>query len=104
MSGSDDENLNDIDDSPRMTKVIARRIFSALYKRDREAREIGNSTWFDLYEIVDGCFKDDEKELARMFIPLFKKFYVANKMIVNDDSVRLTEEGKETIKLFFLNS
>ncbi len=104
MSGKGEGNLNDIDDPPTMVKVIVRRIFHALYKKDREAHEIGNSTWFNLYEIVDGCFKDNEKELAKTFIPLFKKFYGDNKMIINDDSVRLTEEGKETIKLFFLNS
>jgi hypothetical protein len=104
LSSFEDINLNEIGDVAQVKRAIVRRIFITLYKKSRDARYRDNQEWFDLNEIVNSSFENNEKELVMRLLHRFKEFYSANNLLIDDNSVKLTQEGKEMIKFYFLSS
>lgn len=103
MSSFMDMNLSEITDTKQREKAIVRRIYIALYKKSSDARDRINQEWFDLNEILNSTFKDNEKGLVVEFLPRFKDFYSANNLLIDNNSVKLTQEGREMIKFYFLD-
>ncbi len=104
LSSFEDINLNEIADVAQIKRAIVRRIFIALYKKSRDAQYRDDQVWFDLNEIVNSSFENNEKKLVMKFLHQFKEFYSANNLLIDDNSVKLTQEGKEMIKFYFLSS
>ena len=95
--------LSKYTDMKQLEKAIVRRIYIALYKKSRDAPDKINQEWFDLNEILNSTFKDSERELVAKFMPRFKDFYSASNLLIDNNSVKLTQEGREMIKFYFLN-
>jgi signal transduction histidine kinase len=95
--------LSKYTDMKQLEKAIVRRIYITLYKKSRDARDKINQEWFDLNEILNSAFRDNERELVAKFMPRFKDVYSANNLLIDKDSVKLTQEGREMIKFYFLS-
>gem|GEM_PF-5967899 len=103
LSSFIDMDLSEYTDMKQLEKAIVRRIYITLYKKSRDARDKINQEWFDLNEILNSAFRDNERELVAKFMPRFKDFYSANNLLIDKDSVKLTQEGREMIKFYFLS-
>lgn len=96
----DDENI-DCCDEHRLKRVILKRIYTELYRRDREARENGLSRWFILRDIIDACLKDEEKKLVIAYMRYFKSHLTWDGLLIgDDDTVKITENGRDMVRFF----
>ena len=103
MSSYREVNLNQIRDQALVPKAIIRRLYTALYFQNKEARFNGSPEWLDLNEIILAYFEKDEQKLVKEFLPRFKQFYAVKNLIIENNNVKLTQEGREIIKFYFLD-